>query len=235
LLRQNTGWSKGTSPRGKGQVPGSWKEHIGNEIPPDKRDDQGTDHEHFIAEQRTSRQPTADALVPPGANPALQRDAETAAQLAPVVATTPGTADAASAPAGDPAPPDAAPAAKVGAVPGLSAEAQKYVRLLGPALAVEGEDAARYNRLLVNVAEILRPLDVVNWIPLKDFIDNQWELICCGRRKPISSLIPGCRPRSTQRNSPRRPERSALLAPARRHRTLRTPGVVATQVRDPGL
>jgi hypothetical protein len=121
-----------------------------------------------------SHQPTADASRPRGADPALQRDAE--AETAPAVGTTPRTADPAPSPAGDPPPPSVA-AAKVPTVPGLSAEAQKYVQLLGPAPVVEGEDAARYHRLLVDMAKILQPLDVVDWILLKDFIDNQWELM----------------------------------------------------------
>src|SRR3712207_1419554 len=40
---------------------------------------------------------------------------------------------------------------------------------------IRGEDPAAYDALLDYVAKTIRPQDVVEWIWLKDIVDNAWE------------------------------------------------------------
>jgi hypothetical protein len=52
-----------------------------------------------------------------------------------------------------------------------------YAELCGPPPLVDGEDAARYHRLLVGVVKATKPNDVPDWLWIRDIVDQQWEIL----------------------------------------------------------
>ena len=48
--------------------------------------------------------------------------------------------------------------------------------LLGPSWMVEGEDVQLYEDLLAAVGSAVKPVDLVDWLLLKDFVDLTWEI-----------------------------------------------------------
>jgi len=48
--------------------------------------------------------------------------------------------------------------------------------MLGPSPVIDGEDARLYDRLVEAVVSVLKPQDVLEWIWVRDIVDNQWEL-----------------------------------------------------------
>jgi hypothetical protein len=59
----------------------------------------------------------------------------------------------------------------------LTPDQQQYFDLLGPPAIVEGEDEARYDRLLAGIVQTVQPVDVLEWIWVRDIVDQQWELL----------------------------------------------------------
>jgi hypothetical protein len=59
----------------------------------------------------------------------------------------------------------------------LTPDQQQYFDLLGPPAIVEGEDEARYGRLLAGIVQTVQPVDVLEWIWVRDIVDQQWELL----------------------------------------------------------
>jgi hypothetical protein len=70
----------------------------------------------------------------------------------------------------EPATTDARAAPKKPAVP------EKIRVLLGPSWIVEGEDAQLFEDLLAAVALAVKPMDLVDWLLVKDFVDHTWEI-----------------------------------------------------------
>ncbi len=53
----------------------------------------------------------------------------------------------------------------------------KHVRaLLGPGWIIEGEDPQLYEDLLAAVGAAVKPIDLIDWLLLKDFVDLTWEI-----------------------------------------------------------
>jgi hypothetical protein len=48
--------------------------------------------------------------------------------------------------------------------------------LLGPSWIVEGEDVQLYEDLLASVGAAVKPMDLIDWMLLKDFVDLAWEI-----------------------------------------------------------
>jgi hypothetical protein len=48
--------------------------------------------------------------------------------------------------------------------------------LLGPSWIVEGEDVQLYEDLLAAVGAAVKPMDLIDWLLLKDFVDLTWEI-----------------------------------------------------------
>jgi hypothetical protein len=59
----------------------------------------------------------------------------------------------------------------------LTPDQQQYFDLLGPPAIVDGEDEARYGRLLAGIVQTVQPVDVLEWIWVRDIVDQQWELL----------------------------------------------------------
>ncbi len=54
--------------------------------------------------------------------------------------------------------------------------------LLGPRWTIEGEDSQRYEKILKEVGVAAQPIDIIDWLLVKDAVDLTWE-IQRGRRK----------------------------------------------------
>jgi hypothetical protein len=53
----------------------------------------------------------------------------------------------------------------------------EHVRgLLGPSCIVEGEDAQLYEKLLSEIGLAVKPIDIIDWLLVKDFADLTWEI-----------------------------------------------------------
>ena len=50
------------------------------------------------------------------------------------------------------------------------------LRLLGPLPIAAGEDAARYERILAEIAAALEPGDFVDWLRCRDIADLAWKI-----------------------------------------------------------
>src|ERR1700690_244240 len=64
---------------------------------------------------------------------------------------------------------------------------------LGPPPLVAGEDAKGYDRLLALVADVVRPGDIMEIIWIRDFVDEEWEILRF--RRAIANLIKATKPK----------------------------------------
>jgi hypothetical protein len=55
--------------------------------------------------------------------------------------------------------------------------------LLGPAPLLEGEDPKQYQALLSEIARAVKPIDVMEWLPVKDVVDLTWDTLRYRRLK----------------------------------------------------
>lgn len=76
------------------------------------------------------------------------------------------------------------PPAGHGAAQESEATNLEVLQLLGPSPVVHGEDRERYDALLAAVAKIVKPADILDWMLVRDIIDNQWELLRCRLAQP---------------------------------------------------
>jgi len=59
----------------------------------------------------------------------------------------------------------------------LTAEQQRLSELCGSPPLVDGEDAERYQRLLAGIVKAVQPVDVPEWLWVRDIVDLQWEIL----------------------------------------------------------
>jgi hypothetical protein len=55
--------------------------------------------------------------------------------------------------------------------------------LFGPALLLQGEDAAAYDQLLARICEVVKPVDIIDEIFIADIISLEWEVLRWRRLK----------------------------------------------------
>ena len=67
------------------------------------------------------------------------------------------------------------------ALPAL--EDNKALKCLGPPPLVEGEDADAYQNLLAMVCAERQPVDIIDWIYVRDMVDLQWDALRYRRSK----------------------------------------------------
>ena len=77
--------------------------------------------------------------------------------------------------------------------------------LLGPTWLIAGEDPDLYERLLAQVGAAVRPIDIVDWLLLKDVVALSWEIqrsrrhrgsvIRMGRGKAMAAILEVAMPR----------------------------------------
>ena len=77
--------------------------------------------------------------------------------------------------------------------------------LLGPTWLIAGEDPDLYERLLAQVGAAVRPIDIVDWLLLKDVVVLTWEIqrsrrhrdsvIRMGRGKAMAAILEVAMPR----------------------------------------
>ena len=48
--------------------------------------------------------------------------------------------------------------------------------LLGPSWIIEGEDPERYEELLARVGAAVQPMDLIDWLLVKDIVALTWEI-----------------------------------------------------------
>jgi len=65
----------------------------------------------------------------------------------------------------------------------FTAEQKQFLDLLGPLPIVEGEQAARYHGLLASLVADVNPVDMLEWIWIRDIVDLQWEVLRYRRAK----------------------------------------------------
>jgi hypothetical protein len=75
---------------------------------------------------------------------------------------------------------------------GNTAEITGPLMFAGPVRLVPGEHCAAYDELLARVTGILKPVDVLEEVWVRDVVDLVWEALRLRRLKASASLLAGC-------------------------------------------
>jgi hypothetical protein len=61
----------------------------------------------------------------------------------------------------------------------------KVPACLGPPPIIDGEDANAYEQMLAMVIEVVKPVDIMDWMWVRDIVDLEWEILRYRRAKAL--------------------------------------------------